>query len=355
MEPEIWQRLPEELLYMILARLPIRVLGKMRTVCKQWKHLLSSRDAFEGLDPNWSLCSTPGFLIQIHRESKDDAEFWVIEGCSSSDIYKVPLLNRIVLNTCKSIFCCHEKGDKLALSIGIPGTSNWRHLPRPPIPGHQFNGMVFDTSTRRCTLLLGFSFIVGGVNRRMMRMCIYDSESNVWTQLSMRVPDHINPFQKGIFCKGKFYWVVLMPRLHYFMVSFNMADGVWTEIPLPKGCNMIYPENLVEYDGQVVLVDRKDADFVRMWKLNEEGKYEIWCELRPSALSKSYYPNFPVVTVNSSGWIVVIDCRLNMSIFNREGKLIVQKLELPVLGLGTSQRLAQGYASAFESNNLWWP
>ena len=118
----------------------------MRTVCKQWKYLLSSRDAFQGLVPNWSLCSTPGFLIQIHWDSKDDVEFWVIEGCSGSDIYKVPLLNYNVLHTSKSILCCHEKGDRLALSIGIPGTTNWRHLPRPPIPAYTFTGMVFDSS-----------------------------------------------------------------------------------------------------------------------------------------------------------------------------------------------------------------
>lgn len=120
MEAEIWQRIPKELLHMILARLPIRVLGKMRTVCKQWKYLLSSRDAFEGLVPIWSLYSTLGFFfIQIHWNPKDDVDSLVIEE-RSSDMYKVPLLNHVVVNTCKGIFCCHRKGDMLDLSIGIP-------------------------------------------------------------------------------------------------------------------------------------------------------------------------------------------------------------------------------------------
>jgi hypothetical protein len=80
MEAEIWQRLQEDLLNMILARLPMRVLGKMRTVCKQWNYLLSSRDALQGIVPIWSLHSTPGFLIQIHWDWKDDVESWAIEG-----------------------------------------------------------------------------------------------------------------------------------------------------------------------------------------------------------------------------------------------------------------------------------
>jgi len=360
MEAEIWQRLPDELLHMILAKLPIRVLGKMRAVCKQWKHLLSSRDAFEGLVPNWSLCSTPGFLIQIHWDSKDDVEFWVIEGCSTgSHIYKVPLLNCIVLDSCKSIVCCHERGDRLALSIGIPGTKNWRHLPRPPLPGYTFSGMVFDSSRSRCTVLLGYSLLNHqlqqgqGVNRRMMEMCIYDSESNAWTRHSTMVPDHISPFDKGIFCQGKFYWTAVTLDSRIFIAAFNIADGVWTEIPLPQGWRMIYPENFAEYDGHFVLVDRKDADFIRMWKLNEAGEYEIWCEFRASALSKQDFPSFPLVTVNNSGFIVALDSRLNMSIFNSTGNSIVHKLELP--GRRTSQTPVRGFASAFESSNLMWP
>lgn len=364
MEAEIWQRLPEVVLHMILAKLPIRVLGRMRAVCKQWKDLLSSRDAFEGLVPKWSLCCTPGFLIQIHWDTKDDVEFWVIEGCSTgSHIYKVPLLNCIVLNSCKSIVYCHERGDRLALSIGIPGTTNWRHLPRPHIPAcffdhfKHFNGMVFDSSTRRCTVLLGFllNLSIGqGVNRRMMEMCIYDSESNAWTQHITMVPDHICPFGKGIFCRGKFYWAAVTLDSRIFIAAFNIADGIWTEIPVPQGWRMIYPEDFAEYDGDFMLVDRRDADFIRMWKLNEAGEYEIWCEFRVSGLSKEYFPSFPLVTVNNSGFIVVVDCRLNMSIFSSTGNSIVHRLELP--GHSKSRaRSVRGFASAFESSNLMWP
>jgi hypothetical protein len=116
MEAELWQRLPEDLLSMVLARLPMRVLGKMRTVCKQWNYLLSSRDALQRIVPNWSLHSTPGFLIQFQWDLKDDVESWVMEGCGS-DIYKVAL-NHIVADTGKSIFCCHRMGDRKDFSIG---------------------------------------------------------------------------------------------------------------------------------------------------------------------------------------------------------------------------------------------
>jgi len=273
MEAELWQKIQEDLLNMILARLPMRVIGKMRTVCKQWNYLLSSRDALQRIVPNWSLHSTPGFLIQFQWDWKDDVEYWAIEG-SGSDIYRVPLLNHIVVNTCKSIFCCHIKGDRLDLSIGTPGTRTWRQLPRPPTSGSLFTGMAFDSSTRHCTLLLGNYYIdrrgqQGPRDNIIIAMSIYDLESNAWTAVSMVVPYNIRPCGKGIYCHGKFHWAAHTPNRQNLIVAFSIADGLWTAIPVPEGCRKIFPENLGQHDGQVVLVEQKEADCVRMWKLNE--------------------------------------------------------------------------------------
>jgi hypothetical protein len=60
-----------------------------------------------------------------------------------------------------------------------------------------------------------------------------------------------------------------------------------------RDAERIFPENLGEHDGQVVLVEQKEADCVRMWKLNEAEKYEMWCELRTSGLAKCRFPLFP--------------------------------------------------------------
>ena len=148
----------------------------MRTICKQCNHLLSSPDALQVGVPNWSLHSTTGFLLQIFWDHDDDLGCWVIEKHGSGNC-KVPFLNHIVMNSCKSISCCHINGDILALSIGIPGTMNWRELPsihlRTP---YNLNGMDFDSSTRRCILLFGYVPTIHNQTRqRTSVMCIYDS------------------------------------------------------------------------------------------------------------------------------------------------------------------------------------
>jgi F-box interacting protein len=333
MDAEIWQWLPDHLVEMILGRLPMRVLGKMSIVCKQWNDLLSSRDALQVSVPNWSLHSIPGFLIQSHWDSKDDVEYWVMEGCGSN-IYKVPLHHHNVVDTCNDIFCCCRKGDLLhhSMAIDIPGTKNWRQMPTYHVIGISFSGMTFDSSTRRFTLLVDSSYndVWGCLDRRRIVMHIYDSETNSWTGNEKIVPDHIHPKGRGIYLKGKFHWAT-----GNLIVAFNISKRRWTEIPLQEGCRGIFHHNLGEYVGKVVLVEQKEDDFFHIWKLNEEEKYEIWCELRTSGLTEKH----PVVAVDIVGFIMVIDDTINMSMFNSQGKLIL-KMTLTLRGLHTYQLMA---------------
>jgi hypothetical protein len=100
-------------------------------------------------------------------------------------------------------------------------------------------------------------------------------------------------------------------------------------------------------------VEQPKFDYVRIWKLNEAQKYGIWCELCLNGLTKRLFRSHPKVTVNNSVLIMIIDWKINVYIFNSKGELIVLKMRLP--GLRRFQKLVRVSASAFESNNLWWP
>ena len=84
-----------------------------------------------------------------------------------------------------------------------------------------------------------------------------------------------------------------------------------------------------------MLVEQKEDDFFHIWKLNEEEKYEIWCELRSNGLTEKH----PVVAVDIIWFIMVIDDTINMSMFNSQGKLIL-KMTLTLRGLHTYQLMA---------------
>jgi hypothetical protein len=99
------QNLPDDMLFMILARLPLQVLVNLKSVCKQWNYLLSSSmgNPLQIMDPNFPFHSLPGFFVQLNWGHEHDVETWVIEG-NGSQIYKVPL-HIIVADVSKSLLC----------------------------------------------------------------------------------------------------------------------------------------------------------------------------------------------------------------------------------------------------------
>jgi hypothetical protein len=43
MKPQIWEKFPEDLFELVLARLPIATIIRFRTVCQQWNNLITSQ------------------------------------------------------------------------------------------------------------------------------------------------------------------------------------------------------------------------------------------------------------------------------------------------------------------------
>ena len=102
-----------------------------------------------------------------------------------------------------------------------------------------------------------------------------------------------------------FYWEVSTADC---IIAFNNANRFWRQISLLERCRNIGSENLSGYDGKVIVVEHKEVDCGRIWKLNIEAEiFEIWCELRFAILAEGLSPLFSLVTVNNSGFIMVID------------------------------------------------
>lgn len=356
----LWEALPENLVLSILAMLPVRTLARMRIVCKRWNSLLSPGDALQRIDPIFSVNSIPGFLIQLGRDPRD-LQTWVIElGHSGSDvnIYKSPLPNdQIVVDACQSICCCHRRGD-MDLSIGNPATRTWRRLPRPAHvnPDWDFIGMTFDSTSRRCTILLGENNAdrsqSGSGNSMVLET--YDSESNAWTGVSREAPIFIQPHGKGLYSKGNFYWII-KGNFIYFMVAFAIAEKSWTEITLPEGCRKVCCKPSSLYlsgcHGRVVLIQKGEKlACMRMWRLNEGQGAAEWCELH--AIWGPNRNRFYSV-VENSGWAMMVDRGKQIYVCNPERKL-TKKFSLRER-LGRSEELFIQFQSAFESNNVWWP
>lgn len=68
MEPSVWKRLPEEILELVLARLPLKSILRLRAVCHKWNKLpLSKRFArlhsiSQHFNPGFVMCARRSFM-----------------------------------------------------------------------------------------------------------------------------------------------------------------------------------------------------------------------------------------------------------------------------------------------------
>eukprot|EP01018_Ginkgo_biloba_P022242 Gb_00423 [translate_table: standard] len=347
--------LPGELWINILSRLPTLFLIRLKTVCKQWNNAISSlRDSFQPAVP---VAYTPAFLIdQVQNQGLEffTRQVWVISG--SSELYRLPLdflpTSVEVVAVCRSLLCCRPVKNPCTLYICNPVTRTWRHIPTPDKPSlSQSVAMSFDSSTRRCTLLIGTE----------SKVEMYDSETNAWSHLDITADKPMCPLGEGICSKEKVYWINNILGSQDTVVVLNLQTMVWFGLEGPPVLRIYRHSSLwhlTGHEGAVFLVC-KYASVI--WKLNEETNQ--WSQLH--RLSKCLFEKEKerhvlgcmgtAVAVNSRRWMsLFIPKEKRMVLYNAKGKL-VRKVSGAELNILTESYLRSPSMRAFEANNIWWP
>eukprot|EP01018_Ginkgo_biloba_P028393 Gb_19347 [translate_table: standard] len=192
---EMESEISDDLLILVLARLPTLVVGRLRAVCRRWNLLLSSNNAFQRLTSNVPLSSNSAFLVGRLRPSHwinslNNNLFVLGQGFPTSHPHRLSLkflsssdsIN--VVASCKSLLCCSKDEAPNLFYICNPATRTWIQLPPPnDLKVWDFIALAFDSSTRHCTLVIGRKHIMQEQNNTIVE--IYDSETNAWTKLQM--------------------------------------------------------------------------------------------------------------------------------------------------------------------------
>ncbi|KAH9318115.1 hypothetical protein KI387_019884 [Taxus chinensis] len=354
---KICSELPEEIVLMILAKLPCGSLPKMRGVCKAWKEVLCSRDALAKIYPDMEISSSPAFLLQFRGGLPN----FILEG-SSVDFRKLPSsdMGRVVEIACKGIYCCsygRRSGARFRLWVCNPGTKTYKRIPYPSIITRDwdFIGMSFNFSTKKCDLVLGLNFHYG---HKILEM--YNSKSNAWTSVSMTVEDGIHPIGVGVFSKGKYYWMQGRgPFSNGEIVQLNVQQNCWIKIACPQyswktpvDAYLLRHQTwaLTGCEGRIILVNMENSSPC-MWKLREGDEYYTWSPVH----IKLPKPVFQVA-VNFKGWVLAVGEQL--LVYNAEGA-IVRTAEWDALHpnqmLSLNGNIKIVSAFAFECNNVCWP
>lgn len=358
----IWRKLPDEIVLNITARLlPRRSLVRLRTVWNAWNEMLSSYAMMQRIYPNIHLSYNSAFLFQFNETLRGNINSWVMEG--SGDYYKVgeyPYRIEIAWNT---MFCLHHDFNFYICD------ENTRSLKRIPGPIYQiildplsFFGQAFDRSIDQFIMVAGFG---------THTIEVYDSSTDAWSEreLICRYSGHVSISGPGVYHRGRFYWLDFQ-HSDGVAVELNLSDSQLTCIRLPDDANY---RNLEDPDdrhphnyylggsdvGGLILIE-KESGF--MWKL-ESGE-DIYEAQRWGRVDISLPREISAISVNNSGWIIVVAEGINVYDGNRR---LVRKVATDEVhwefGIQIEQMKTYRLRDIrlglpllpFECTYLWWP
>eukprot|EP01018_Ginkgo_biloba_P020164 Gb_12311 [translate_table: standard] len=276
MDPSVWERLPEEILELILARLPLKSMLRLRTVCRKWNGLpLNKR--FARLH-SISEHVTPGFVMCARRSFMRSED---LERSGSNLSHRIGLTKWLRLP--------FKIGSKLSLPSGLirleasagnllcfsefkewrrgpvnyyvcnPVTKCCRNLPdRVEKGATQLTGMAVDIASGHYKVLIA---VYAGNGEQVrnddsvhnLYADVYDSRTNQWKRAHKMSPAaKLVPGSLAVFCKGELFWLVSCQNKIALLV-FNMAKEDWRVIDLPQIIQDQFEirggETLWRYDG----------------------------------------------------------------------------------------------------------
>lgn len=184
----IWSKLPDEVMDLVLAWLPLSAFFRMRCVCKKWNHIISSPNF---LDTYSRVPFRTAFflhLIRVNGVLMAACHDPVVNRWQRLPLDSIPV-NAYIHGGAGGLFCCQRVVNAfLVLSVCNPLTKRWRDL--PPMPNLNtatcFVKMVAQASDNNYKIVrVGQLQPLPPVrnNGARIELCteVYDSATDAWT------------------------------------------------------------------------------------------------------------------------------------------------------------------------------
>lgn len=273
MEPSLWEKLPTDMLYQILSKLPLRALMRLRCVSKQWKFIISANRETLTLSKS-PLMAEP--MLALGYEGSESLE-WTTYSFESKRWATMPSFPEIVQNAASSgekveyfssggllffLLSSYSNYTETKCLVYNPLTKASRDLPQ--FAGDWLCGAfahpVADTKADTYTFMMG--------DQEHWARC--SSSSAFWHEGS--ITDAVGCLasgSKGVQCKDLLFFVVPTMRGQSDLATYNAEKNVWldtfdydqmAEVGYHLN-NRGYSENnrIFEWDGSLFLMTTLDG------------------------------------------------------------------------------------------------
>ncbi|KAG5543651.1 hypothetical protein RHGRI_016414 [Rhododendron griersonianum] len=272
MDPEVWSRLPPDLLDRILSLLPLKTFLRLAPTCKHFQSLtfsppfISKHTSSPSPFSSFLLCSHPHF--HHHRQYPlydTNLNAWRKASLSLSG----PLLSHATLLSVSHGRLCFSlpHSSSFLISNLLSKTSSIVNFPVNPFPFELFT-LVPWTNGRHYWLFMLCSSSSGSNNA-----FVYDSRLQLWRRFDRAdsVLGH-NSLQTGVFYNGSLNFTALDPLS---IICFDLENGSWGKPVrnLPNG--LTFARLVGNGDEKMFLVGGIGEDGIsrgmKVWELGGNG------------------------------------------------------------------------------------
>ncbi|KAK2453563.1 F-box only protein [Trifolium repens] len=264
MEPQIWEKFPQDLFKVVLARLPIATVIRFRTVCHQWNNLITSQSFSQ-------YCAQVSQANPLFYTTFSDKNYKATLQNNSYKAMYDPFMKRWYYPNTSEILAspvssagglvCFFDDSRQNLCICNPLTQSFKKLPAGSIKRGGHLGMTMNGD--------GGYRVLRFIRNREYE--IYGSVTNNWGHPE-KLPEFINKpdfvISNPVSIDHTLYFMHIGPE---GIVSCNTSTGVWTQHLIQSPLHSSYLD-LAESDGRIMfagMLREKDATFICIWEVHK--------------------------------------------------------------------------------------
>ncbi|KAJ9707925.1 hypothetical protein PVL29_000139 [Vitis rotundifolia] len=275
---------PDELVFDILTRLPVKFLLRFGCVCKRWRSMISDPSFVEAHQSRSATATA--LLISFPAMRCPDRKrtlFSINEGDAR------PLFgfsDRNISQSVNGLICIYEQyPPKRSPCVRVCNPSTREYVTLPPTiflePGFrsQSNYLGFDPSTKTYKVLRAWK---GEFGRSKYE--IFTLGSHAWRIIKDGPEDALET--KGICLNGTIYWTKAGPVTQNSVIAFDIGEEKFRCVPVPPASPIWtdYSSSIIQIGGHIAIVDYLElaesiSNVMIMWKL-EDSVNGVWSQKR---------------------------------------------------------------------------
>jgi F-box interacting protein len=297
------ERLPYDVVFDILTRLPVRSLVRFSCVSKSWNSIITSPDFITTpMNRPMSLSNNKGYLLYVPANPDHYSLYdqnLCIDVCNSDRTlthisrFHVPFSAHMV-DFCNGMFCLCNLPNNV-LYLWNPSIRKFKMISTPHFT-HHFGTDDYDLSMALAYHSQNNDFKILGIlsfwgsEAPPAEAVVYtlSTDSWKWVVISLGSIDYIDP-SPGLFCNGALHFIA-WSRTRKFILSFDVNDERFREIMLPQNDeeddSVVRTINglaafkaLAVFKGSLALFGYSRSETCYIWVMREYGVVESWIKI----------------------------------------------------------------------------